>query len=250
VGEDVENILLKLIQAADYDIEKAEPASSTSTRSTRSPARARTSRSPATCRARACSRRCSRSSRARWPACRRRGAQAPAPGVHPDRHHQHPVHLRRRLRRPRQDHRRDPVEEGPARGRATRDDRAGRSREIRAYPGIHRPPARGRHAPRAQRRPGADPRRAEERGSTRSSSSWKMSSCISPRRPSRIACVDKEIRRGDGMFDIPQGCIHAGRGRPPAYVSRADRASRPRPRTGRAAHESRSGSIRMLAGRR
>jgi ATP-dependent Clp protease ATP-binding subunit ClpX len=37
VGEDVENILLKLIQAADYDIKKAEPASSTSTRSTRSP---------------------------------------------------------------------------------------------------------------------------------------------------------------------------------------------------------------------
>ena len=32
-------------------------------------------------------------------------AQAPPPGVHPDRHHQHPVHLRRRLRRPREDHR-------------------------------------------------------------------------------------------------------------------------------------------------
>jgi ATP-dependent protease HslVU (ClpYQ) ATPase subunit len=58
VGEDVENILLKLIQAADYDVKKAETASSTSTRSTRSPARARTRRSPATCPARACSRRC------------------------------------------------------------------------------------------------------------------------------------------------------------------------------------------------
>ena len=28
-------------------------------------------------------------------------AQAPAPGVHPDRHHEHPVHRRRRVRRPR-----------------------------------------------------------------------------------------------------------------------------------------------------
>ncbi len=50
VGEDVENILLKLIQAADFDIERARSASSTSTRSTRSPARAKTSPSPATCR--------------------------------------------------------------------------------------------------------------------------------------------------------------------------------------------------------
>ncbi len=31
--------------------------------------------------------------------------QAPAPGVHPDRHHEHPVHLRWRVRRRRQDHR-------------------------------------------------------------------------------------------------------------------------------------------------
>ena len=47
VGEDVENILLKLIQAADFDVRAG--GSSTSTRSTRSPARARTRRSPATC---------------------------------------------------------------------------------------------------------------------------------------------------------------------------------------------------------
>ena len=41
VGEDVENILLKLIQAADYDVKKPPSrASSTSTRSTRWPARA------------------------------------------------------------------------------------------------------------------------------------------------------------------------------------------------------------------
>ena len=59
VGEDVENILLKLIQAADYDVKRGRAgASSTSTRSTRSPARPRTRRSPATCPARVCSRRC------------------------------------------------------------------------------------------------------------------------------------------------------------------------------------------------
>ena len=59
VGEDVENILLRLIQAADFDISRAPSgASSTSTRSTRSPARPTTRRSRATSRARACSRRC------------------------------------------------------------------------------------------------------------------------------------------------------------------------------------------------
>jgi endopeptidase Clp ATP-binding regulatory subunit ClpX len=36
VGEDVENIILKLLQAADYNVERASAASSTSTRSTRS----------------------------------------------------------------------------------------------------------------------------------------------------------------------------------------------------------------------
>ena len=58
VGEDVENIILKLLQAAGGDIEKASRASSTSTKSTRSAARTRTRRSPATSRAKACSRRC------------------------------------------------------------------------------------------------------------------------------------------------------------------------------------------------
>ena len=54
----------------------------------------------------ASSRRCSRSSRAPRPRCHPRAAQAPAPGVHHDRHHQRAVHLWRRLRRPRQGHRR------------------------------------------------------------------------------------------------------------------------------------------------
>ena len=58
VGEDVENILLRLIQAADFDISAPSAASSTSTRSTRSRARATTRRSPATSRAKVSSRRC------------------------------------------------------------------------------------------------------------------------------------------------------------------------------------------------
>ena len=58
VGEDVENILLKLIQAADFDVKRPRPGSSTSTRSTRSPARRTTPRSPAMSLARASSRRC------------------------------------------------------------------------------------------------------------------------------------------------------------------------------------------------
>src|ERR1700722_13734877 len=50
-------------------------ASSTSTRSTRSAASRTTPRSPATCRARACSRRCSRSWKARSRRCRRKHPQ-------------------------------------------------------------------------------------------------------------------------------------------------------------------------------
>ena len=57
VGEDVENILVQLLQNADYDIEPRPRASSILMRSTRSRARATAPPSPATCRARVCSRR-------------------------------------------------------------------------------------------------------------------------------------------------------------------------------------------------
>src|SRR4030081_219989 len=62
VGEDVETIILKLLQSADYNVERAQRGIVyISTRTTRSAASPTTSRSPATCPARACSRRCSRS---------------------------------------------------------------------------------------------------------------------------------------------------------------------------------------------
>ena len=57
VGEDVENIIQKLLQNCNYDVERRSAASSTSTRSTRSAARPTTPASPVTSRAKACSRR-------------------------------------------------------------------------------------------------------------------------------------------------------------------------------------------------
>ena len=92
VGEDVENILLKLIQAADFDVKRAETGIIYIDEIDKI---ARKSENPSItreCPARACSRPCSKSSRG--PRRRRRAgwAQAPAPGVHPDRHHQRAVH--------------------------------------------------------------------------------------------------------------------------------------------------------------
>ena len=68
VGEDVENILLKLIQAADYDVKKAETRIDLHRRGRQDrPQRRTTRRSPATCPGRASSRRCCRSSTAPSP---------------------------------------------------------------------------------------------------------------------------------------------------------------------------------------
>ena len=58
VGEDVENILLKLIQAADYDVKKAETGIIYIDEVDKIARKRRTRRSPATSPARACSRRC------------------------------------------------------------------------------------------------------------------------------------------------------------------------------------------------
>ena len=72
VGEDVENIILKLYQAAGNDKERPNGGSSTSTKWTRSPARERTRRSRATSPGKASSRPCSRFWRARSPTSRLR----------------------------------------------------------------------------------------------------------------------------------------------------------------------------------
>ncbi len=59
VGEDVENIILRLLQAADYDVERAQRGHRLHRRDRQDrPQDARTRRSRATSPARACSRRC------------------------------------------------------------------------------------------------------------------------------------------------------------------------------------------------
>ena len=55
-------------------------------------------------------------------------AQAPAPGVHPDRHDQRAVHRRRRVRRPRQDHRGADRQEGIGFGAIAAQQARGRHR--------------------------------------------------------------------------------------------------------------------------
>ena len=89
--------------------------------------------------------------------------QAPAPGVLPGRHDQHPVRLRRRLRRPRSgDRAPHRQEDARLQGRAARTAeardrlrrrrrrRAAGSDQVRADSRVRRPPAGRRHAARAR----------------------------------------------------------------------------------------------------
>ena len=106
VGEDVENILLRLIQAADFDVARAQRGIIYIDEIDKI---ARKSDNPSI------TRDVSRRGRAAGAAQDPRGhgrqraaagrPQAPAPGLHPDRHDEHPVHLRRRVRGPREDRR-------------------------------------------------------------------------------------------------------------------------------------------------
>ena len=102
--------------------------------------------------------------------------QAPPPGVPHDRHDEHPVRLRWRVREPRQGHRapdrpqgrrlrrRDPVEVQQGHRRGLRAVPARGPDAVRADPRVHRPPAGdlGR-APALARRPDHDPHRAAQR---------------------------------------------------------------------------------------
>ena len=103
VGEDVENILLKLIQAADGDVKRAEKGIIYIDEIDKIGRKAENPSITRDVSVRACSRRCSRSSRAPRPPCLPAVGASTPPGVPGDRHHQHPLHRGRSLRRNRGD---------------------------------------------------------------------------------------------------------------------------------------------------
>ncbi len=158
VGEDVENILLRLIQAADFDV-AAGPARDHLHRRDRQD-RAQGGQPVDHPRRVGRGRPAGAAQDPRGHGRQRAAAgrpQAPPPGLHPDRHDEHPVHLRRRVRRAREDRRgagrqaHDRLRVRGADGQVGpgRDPRAADARgpaQVRADPRVRRPAAGHRDA--------------------------------------------------------------------------------------------------------
>ena len=113
VGEDVENIILKLLQAAEGDVARAQQRHHLHRRDRQDRPQGR---EPFHHPRRLRRRRAAGAAEAARRHRRQRSAagrpQASAPGVHRRRHDEHPVHLRRRVRRPGESHRPPHRQEG------------------------------------------------------------------------------------------------------------------------------------------
>ena len=150
VGEDVENILLKLIQAADFDTKRAETGIiyidevDKIARKAENPSITRDVSGEGVQQALL---KILEGTVASVPPAGR--AQAPAPGVHPDRHDERAVHRGRRVRRARRHHlepgrqarhrlRRPAAQQG-RRPQPVQRGAARRPAQVRADPRVHRP---------------------------------------------------------------------------------------------------------------